>query len=83
MKIETILEHYPDEQFLIIDGYDDCILGIDIDSMRLIYSVDSIILKLSNDMSEEDAVEYFNFNIQGAYFGEQTPIYCYEDLQTM
>ena len=80
MKLDNILEYFTEEEFIIIYGFNDCILGIDTNSMRLIYSVDQIILKLSNDMSEEDAVEYFEYNIQGAYFGEQTPIYCYENL---
>jgi hypothetical protein len=32
------------------------------------------------DMSEEDAVEYFNFNVRCAYVGEKTPIWCIDDL---
>jgi hypothetical protein len=27
-------------------------------------------------MSEEDAVEYFFFNVAEAYVGERTPIWC-------
>jgi hypothetical protein len=30
-------------------------------------------------MSEEDALEHFDFNVSGAYVGEKTPIYV-EDL---
>ena len=78
MRLQNILENYPDEQFIVIDGFDNCVLGLETDSMRLIYSVDRIIEQLCEDMDEEDAIEHFQFNIQGAYFGEQTPIYCYE-----
>jgi hypothetical protein len=27
------------------------------------------------DMSEEESLEYFDFNIIGGYFGEQNPIF--------
>ena len=27
------------------------------------------------DMSEEDALEYYQFNILGGYFGEQNPVF--------
>ena len=28
-------------------------------------------------MTEEDALEYFSYNVQGSYVGEGTPIYVY------
>jgi hypothetical protein len=31
-------------------------------------------------MSDEDALEYFNFNVKGAHMGEKTPIWCIDDL---
>jgi hypothetical protein len=27
-------------------------------------------------MSEEDALEYFEFNVKDSYMGEKTPIWC-------
>jgi hypothetical protein len=27
-------------------------------------------------MSEDEALEYFDFNVSGAYMGEKTPIWC-------
>lgn len=75
-KLEQILENYSDEEFLIIDGFDEAIIGIDLNSMRLIYSVDSCIDILANHMDYEDAIEYFDFNIRCAYVGEKTPIFC-------
>ena len=40
------------------------------------------ILIKDHDMSELEAIEYFEFNVSGAYVGENTPIwlYPYEDL---
>ena len=31
-------------------------------------------------MDYEEAIEYFDFNIQAAYVGEQTPIWCMDIL---
>ena len=30
-------------------------------------------------MTEEDAVEYFDYNVQGAWVGEGTPIFLYDE----
>jgi hypothetical protein len=30
------------------------------------------------DMSYEDAVEHFEYNIAGSYVGEKTPVYVYD-----
>jgi hypothetical protein len=76
MNLESILEKYPDETFLKADGFDDAILGVDESSMRLIYSISKCIDILMEDMSDEDALEHFYYNVSGAYVGEQTPIWC-------
>ena len=80
--IDDILDSYPDEDFLIADGLDDAIIGVDQSSMRLIYSVTACIsiLMRDNEMNEEDAIEFFEFNVSGAYVGEKTPIWCYDDF---
>ena len=62
--LDNILECFPEEDILKADGYDAGVIGIDCTSMRLIYSVSSCIQLLVNDgMEEEEAVEYFNFNV--------------------
>jgi hypothetical protein len=41
-----------------------------------VYSICKIIEELVKDgMDEEEAIEYFDFNVDGAYMGEYTPIY--------
>lgn len=75
-KLERILEEYNDEDILKADGFDDAIIGIDYSTKRLIYSISGCIRILSREMSEEDAVEYFFYNVAGAYVGEKTPIWC-------
>jgi hypothetical protein len=44
-----------------------------------LYSVERIIDTLCNDnhMDVEDAYEYFEFNIAGAYMGPKTPMYLW------
>ena len=74
--LEEILEKYPDEEFLSADGFNNAILGVEEKSMRLIYSIAKCIEILMEDMSEEEAFEYFDYNVSGAYMGEKTPIWC-------
>ena len=47
--------------------------------MRLIYSVSKCLEILQKDMNEIDAMEYFTYNISGAYVGEKTPIWCWDN----
>jgi hypothetical protein len=78
--LDKILEWFPDEELLKADGFDEAIIGIDDETMRLIYSVSKCIKILEKDMSEEDALEFFHFNVKGAYMGKKTPIWCVDDL---
>ncbi len=71
---ELIAEY--NEESLLADGFDDAIIGI-VDSFSdnpvVLYDKDKCIDILCEDMSREEAVEYFNFNIMGAYMGDNTP----------
>jgi hypothetical protein len=78
--INKIIEQYEDETFLKADGFDEAIIGVDETTMRLIYSVKKCIEILMRDMSEEDAIEHFSFNISGGYVGEKTPIWCSDNF---
>ena len=66
------------EGAIILDNFDDCIVGISEqfgEGNRIVYSKDMIIKKLCEEMSEEEALEYYDYNILGGYFGEQNPIF--------
>ena len=52
--IDKIVEWFPEDEVLVADGFDDAIIGIDSNSMRLIYSVSKCIEILSKDMDEEE-----------------------------
>lgn len=80
VMINEIIEQYQDETFLKADGFDEAIIGVDETTMRLIYSVKKCIKILMRDVSEEDAMEHFSFNVSGGYVGEKTPIWCWDDF---
>jgi hypothetical protein len=76
LVLDYILDAFDEEEFIKMDGHDNAVIGVDLQSMRLIYSVSSIIKNLRNEMSEPEAVEFFEYNIAGSYIGEKTPILC-------
>lgn len=80
MTLQDVIDAYPDEEFLSADGFEGCILGVDEKTMRLIYSVDACIcvLMTRDGMTYEEAQEFFDYNVEGSYMGEKTPIWCHE-----
>lgn len=78
-KKHNILDQFPDEEFMFVDGMDNAIIGVS-SNFLIVYSADKIIEILKHDMLEHEAIEYFNFNIEGAYMGEKTPIYVYDNI---
>ena len=71
----SISEDYPD--LLTIDGFDEAVIGV-VERAGLLavcYDRNKIISILMRDMNETEAVEYYEFNILGAYMGESTPVY--------
>jgi hypothetical protein len=67
------------ETVLLCDGFDEAFLGL---SQRInepllaVYSYDKMIdvLVKRDGMEHEDAIDYLDFNVLGAWVGEQTPI---------
>ena len=67
----------PDET-LKADGFDDASIGID-SKQRMVYSIEKILKILQDDnMTDEEALEHFYYNIAGSYVGDYTPIYIWE-----
>lgn len=42
-----------------------------------VYSADLIIEHLAAGMTYSEAIEYYDYNIEGAYIGKKTPIYVW------
>ena len=75
-KIEQMIELWPDEEFLIAEGYDDAIIGLDDASGKLVYDVDKIIrILMKGGMSYDEASEFYDYNILNSYVGEKTPLF--------
>ena len=68
-----------EDEPLKVDGFNEAIIGQDYEMGRYVYSIERIleILMLRDDMTMEDAMEFFSFNIGGAYVGEMTPLYIW------
>ena len=71
----SIAEDYP--ELLTLDGFDEAILGVveRCDLLVVCYDRNKILEILMRDMNLDEAMEYFEFNILGAYMGESTPVY--------
>jgi len=63
---------------LTADGFDDCIIGKD-SKDRAVYDAEAILdsLMIRDDMTREEAEDYFWYNIDGSYMGDETPIYVF------
>jgi len=77
--LEQIIEQYYEEELLIADGFDEAVIGVEENEMRIIYSVSKCLEILGQDMDETDAIEYFTYNVSGSYVGEKTPIWCWDN----
>jgi hypothetical protein len=66
---------------MTVDGFDDCIIGVGKrcghhDSMT--YDAQKMMRKLvKQGMDKEEAHEFFDFNILGAWVGDTTPIFIF------
>ncbi len=80
--LDVIIESFPDEDILKADGFDKAVIGIELDTMRLIYSKLKCIevIMLTSDLTYDEAVEFLDFNVFGSYVGELTPIWCDDTL---
>lgn len=68
------------QELLLADGFDDCILGIGEQFTKtfVVYDKGKVLQALVRQgMSPDEAQEYFNFNIVGAYVGEHTPAFLW------
>jgi hypothetical protein len=68
------------EGAIILDGFDDCIIGIVEEfgnGKRILYDKTKMLEKLTKEnlMTQSEAEEYFDYNILGLYAGEQNPVF--------
>ena len=74
-----IEENYTDDEILLADGFDRAFLGVGRTfngPAVAVYDKNIIITMLHKDgMSVDEAYEYFDYNVAGAYVGEKTPMF--------
>jgi hypothetical protein len=81
MTLEEVLEELNEDALLLEprSQFDPCICGVGArfnDGPLATYDVDKVLDSLaSGGMSEEEAQEYFDVNIAGAWVGEGTPMF--------
>jgi len=66
-----------DLPLLFIDGHDNAILGIArcFNKESVLYDQTVVLDNLMKDMTYDEALEYFEFNVIGAFVGEHTPTF--------
>jgi hypothetical protein len=80
-KLQELIEWYPDEKLLSANGFEDAILGVIhnkfTSTYNIVYSKSKCIeiLITRDKMRKEEAEEFFDYNVEGSYMGEKTPIW--------
>ena len=65
------------DDILLADGFNDALVGVTSKNIA-VYDINKCFkVLIKQGMSEEDAIDFFYFNVEGAYVGEQTPIYIH------
>jgi hypothetical protein len=75
---DVIIEHYADtDDILFADGFDDAIIGFEPNLWKVVYSRQKCIEVLSkeDDINEEEALDYLEYNTFNAYVGDKTPVW--------
>jgi len=80
LNIREELSQEWDTEFLFLNekDFDEAIIGVSErigEPSVIAYDTTKIVEVLSRSMSVDEAYEYFEFNILGAYVGEKTPVF--------
>jgi hypothetical protein len=72
-----------DKFFYKADGFDEAVIGIaercgDLDQVIAYDAEKCIDILMAQGMDEGDAIEFFNFNVAGAYVGPRTPVFIFK-----
>jgi hypothetical protein len=81
--VQGIAENYGEEfeELLFADGFEDAFIGVgqQFNTKFAVYDRAKCIEILCRDMDEEQAEEFFQFNVEQAWFGENTPVFLIYD----
>ena len=80
-EISTYIEEQGMEGVLLADGLEDAFIGVScgFGPNKAIYDWDKCVEVFMNrdGMTYEEAVEWIDYNVTGAYVGEQTPEFIF------
>ena len=76
-KKEKLADLNPEALFA--DGFDGALIGYDSDGFCAVYDYDKCmgILTKKNEMDNQEAHEYMEFNVVSAYVGDFTPMFIH------
>ena len=65
-----------------VNDYSEAFVGVSMDDSKAVYDEDKVIkIFMERDgMSDMEAIEFFEFNVRGAYMGEKTPSFIKTDF---
>jgi hypothetical protein len=78
---EWVSEAFPENGFMIPDGLEDAFIGVAVQFNKhiAIFDYDKCLTILMKDgMTYHEAEEYMEFNVTGAYVGENTPAFLFK-----
>jgi hypothetical protein len=80
--LQQILDNYPDQPFVILEGLDKAVIGVDQNAERLVYSINDIVdCFVEQGMEPDDAIEFYEYNTARAVpYIENAPILVYTDF---
>jgi|TARA_R110000764_G_scaffold203152_1_gene288390 hypothetical protein len=86
--VDFISDNIGEDEAMTADGFDDAIIGIGHrcgQPSLMVYDKAKVIdiLMERDEMSHEQALEFYSFNIEGAWVGEGTPMWLdrFEDYE--
>tara|TARA_Y100000593_G_scaffold74411_1_gene136927 strand:+ start:554 stop:859 length:306 start_codon:yes stop_codon:yes gene_type:complete len=76
--LTRILDQYPDSEFVMVTGYNDCVVGICDRAGNepfLLYDREKLLEQTCEQegWTMDEAVEWHEFNTFGAWYGDMTP----------
>lgn len=82
MLLQQILDNYPDQEFIILDGLDNAVIGVDQNAEKLVYSINGIVdCFVEQGMEPDEAIEFYEYNTARAVpYIENAPILVYTDF---
>lgn len=77
MDKEHLMEILAEEECLTADGFEEALVGCTYGAnVVAVYDINKMVEILMEEGSDyDDAVEFLDYNVVGAYLGEKTPLY--------